>query len=71
MQMRKANGVVSVVAAVVLSFQAGTTIAFADDGRQTSAAGTPSNVPLAALGGVFVSVGVWLLSRPRHMSPEK
>ena len=54
--MRKANSVLSVVAALVLSFQAGT---------------TESNMPLAALGVVFVSVGVWLLRRPRDMSPDK
>jgi hypothetical protein len=69
--MRKANGVLSVVAALVLSFQAGTTIVCADDGRQTSAASTESNMPLAALGGVFVSLGVWLLRRPRDMSPDR
>jgi hypothetical protein len=69
--MRKANGVLSVVAALVLSFLAGTTIACADEGREASAASAESNVPLAALGGAFVSVGVWLLRRPRGTSPDR
>jgi hypothetical protein len=68
--MRKANGALSVFAALVLLFQAGTTVVSADDGRPTSVASPESHVPLAMLGGVFVRVGVWLLRRPREIPPD-
>jgi hypothetical protein len=68
--MRKANGALSVIAALVLLFQAGTTVVRADDGRPTGVASPESHMPLAMLGGVFVSVGVWLLRRAPEIPPD-
>jgi hypothetical protein len=67
---RKAKGAVSFIAALVLLFQAGVTVAYADEARPMPQASTEINLPLAALGGVFVSVGVWLLRRPRETSAD-
>jgi uncharacterized membrane protein HdeD (DUF308 family) len=52
--MRKASGALSVIAALVLLFQAS----------------PESHMPLAMLGGVFVSVGVWLLRRSPEIPPD-
>jgi hypothetical protein len=63
--MRKATWVLTMVAGLVMLFQAGTTVAYADDARHVSmATQAESNTPLTALEGVFISVGVWLLGRP-------
>jgi LPXTG-motif cell wall-anchored protein len=67
---RRAKGAVGFIAALVLLFQAGVTVAHAEEGRHMPQTSTEINIPLAALGGVFVSVGVWLLRRPRETSAD-
>jgi len=54
----------------VLLFQAGVTVAYADEARHMPQTSTEINIPLTALGGVFVGVGVWLLRRPRETSAD-
>ena len=97
--MRRANVVFTLIAGLILLFQAGTNVALADDGGRkalnqgrdridnvpvtasavkttlaaSQAAGdmqppplpsVETKIPLVALGGTFVSLGVWLLRRP-------
>ena len=66
----QSQGAVSFIAALVLLFQAGVTVAYADEARHMPQTSAEINIPLAALGGVFVGVGVWLLRRPRETSAD-